>query len=112
MKAKSTMPLTAAQKRTLKAMGGRETTVQDFLELSDEDMALIEARLDLSRAIRKGRLEAGMTQAELAQRIGSSQARVAKIESCDPHASLDSMMRALAATGYHARVKITRRKAA
>jgi ribosome-binding protein aMBF1 (putative translation factor) len=113
MKAKRpTKPLTERQKKALKAMGGRETTVQEFLGLSDEDMAVIEARLALREAIRKGRSEAGLTQAELAKRIGTSQARVARMEGGDPQTSLESMMRALAATGYRARVTISRKKAA
>ena len=112
MKKRSTMPLTARQKKNLKAMGGRVTTVQEFLDLTDEDMAVIEARLAMSAAIRKARTHAGLTQAELAKRIGSSQARVAKMEGGDPQASLESMFRALGAAGYHASVKITRRRAA
>jgi hypothetical protein len=53
-----------------------------------------------------------LTQAELAKRIGSSQARVAKMEGGDPQASLESMIRALVATGYRARLQITRHRAA
>jgi predicted transcriptional regulator len=38
----------------------------------------------IAAAIRKGRTEARLTQAELAKRIGSRQARVAKMEGDDP----------------------------
>lgn len=41
--------------------------------------------------------KAGLTQTALAKSLGSSQARVAKMEGGDPQASLDSMIRALAA---------------
>jgi len=102
----------AKKKKKLKQLGGRVTTVKEFLKLTDEDMAVIEARISIAAAIRKGRTEAGLTQAELAKRIGSSQARVAKMEGGDPQASLESMIRALGATGYRARLKITRHKAA
>jgi predicted transcriptional regulator len=112
MTKKTTSPLTERQKKNLKAMGGRETTVKAFLGLTDHDMAVIEARAALSTAIREARTQAGLTQAELAKRLGSSQARVAKMENCDPHASLESLFRALSATGYHATVKISRRRAA
>jgi DNA-binding XRE family transcriptional regulator len=112
MKTRKTMPLTERQKKNLKALGGREATVQEFLGLSDQDMAVIEARLVLAAAIRKARAEAGLTQAELAKRIGSSQARVAKMEGGDPQASLESMFRALGAAGYHAKVKVSRHRAA
>lgn len=107
-----TKRLTERQKKNLKAMGGRETTVQEFLGLSDDDAAVIEARAALSAAIREARTAAGLTQTELAKRIGSSQARVAKMENCDPHASLESLFRALSATGYRATVKISRTRAA
>jgi DNA-binding XRE family transcriptional regulator len=112
MKTPPTMALTPKQKKALKAMGGRVTTVQEFLGLSDEDMAVIEARAALSAAVKKGRIEAGLTQAGLALRIGSTQSRVAKMEAGDPQASLEALMRALAATGYHASVKIKRARAA
>ncbi len=55
---KPTTKLTAQQKKNLAALGGRETTVQEWLGLSDEDG--------------------------------------------DPQASLESMLRALQATGYRA----------
>jgi predicted transcriptional regulator len=102
----------AKKKKKLKRLGGRVTTVKEFLDLTDEDMVVIEARIAIAAAIRKGRTEAGLTQAELAKRIGSSQARVAKMEGGDPQASLESMIRALGATGYRARLQITRRRAA
>jgi ribosome-binding protein aMBF1 (putative translation factor) len=102
----------AKKRKKLKQLGGRVTTVKEFLKLTDEDMAVIEARIAIAAAIRKGRTAAGLTQADLAKRIGSSQARVAKMEGGDSQASLESMIRALGATGYRAHVKITRHKAA
>ncbi|MBK6534658.1 MAG: XRE family transcriptional regulator [Deltaproteobacteria bacterium] len=94
----------------LKKMGGRVTSVQEFLGLSQEDMAVIEARLTLANAVRAQRAEAGLTQAELARTIHSSQARVAKMEGGDPQASLESMIRALAAAGSRVKLTITRER--
>jgi predicted transcriptional regulator len=91
--------------KKLRAMGGRITTAQEFLGLTNEDMAVIETRLALAKAIREQREEAGLTQTALAKSLGSSQARVAKMEGGDPQASLDSMVRALAAVSR--RVKLT-----
>jgi DNA-binding XRE family transcriptional regulator len=87
----------AKKLKKLKAMGGKIASVQDFLGLTNEDMAVIEARLALAKVIREQREGAGLTQAALAKSLGSSQARVAKMEGGDPQASLDSMVRALAA---------------
>jgi predicted transcriptional regulator len=102
----------ATKRKKLKKLGGRVTTVKELLGLDEHDVAAIEARLTMAAAIRKGRMEAGLTQAELARRIGSSQARVARMESGDPQASLESMMRALTAIGYRTRVTVTRARAA
>lgn len=98
--------MNAKKLKKLRAMGGAVTTVQDFLGLTNEDMAVIEARLALAKAIRERREEAGLTQAALAKSLGSSQARVAKMEGGDPQASLDSMVRALAAVSCRVRLTI------
>jgi hypothetical protein len=44
-----------AKKKKLKQLGGRVTTVKDFLELTDEDMAVIEARIAIAAAPDAGR---------------------------------------------------------
>jgi DNA-binding XRE family transcriptional regulator len=94
----------------LKKMGGRVTSVQDLLALSHEDMAVIEARLTLGHAVRAQRTRAGLTQAQLAKSIGSSQARIAKLEGGDPQACLESMIRALAAAGSRIELTVTRER--
>ena len=99
----------AKKLKRLKAMGGEVTTVQRFLGLTNEDMAVIETRLALARAIRQQREQAGLTQAALAKSLGSSQARVAKMEGGDPQASLDSMVRALAAVSRSVKLTIVSR---
>jgi len=85
-------------------MGWRVTSVREFLGLSDAEAAIVELRLELAAAVRDRRESAGLTQAQLAKTVGSSQARIAKIEKADPKTSLESMIEALAATG--ARVKL------
>jgi predicted XRE-type DNA-binding protein len=89
----------ARKLRKLKAMGGRIITVQKFLDLSDQDMAVIEIRVALAKALQQRRKHAKLTQAQLAKAIQSSQSRVAKMEGGDPQASLESLVRALRATG-------------
>ena len=98
--------------KKLKQMRGRVTTVQEFLGLSEQDMAVIEARLALARAVKERRLQAGMTQARLAKLIQSSQARVAKMEAGDPQASIESLIRALSAAGSRVKLTVTRAKRA
>ena len=96
----------AKKKRKLRKLGGRVTTVVEFLELSDAEQAVIELRLELAAAVRKRRTAARMTQAALAKAIGSSQARVAKMEGGDPQASIESLVRALAALGGKPRLRV------
>jgi DNA-binding XRE family transcriptional regulator len=47
-----------------------------------------------------------MTQAALAKAIGSSQARVAKMEDGDPQTSIELFVRALAVLGARPRLKV------
>lgn len=96
----------AKKKRKLQKMGARVATVAEFLDLSAAEAAVVELRLELAEAVRKKRAAARMTQAQLAKAIGSSQARVAKMEGGDPQASIESLVRALAALGAKPRLKV------
>ena len=92
-----------AKKTRLEKKGWKVGTVQEFLELSDEEAAYIEVRLRLASALRKRRQQGRLSQTELASRIGSSQSRVAKMEAGDPSVSLDLLIRALLALGASSR---------
>ena len=83
----------------LQQAGWRIGSVQDFLVLSDEEAALIEMRMALGRSLKERRLASGLTQHELASRVGSSQSRVAKMESADPGVSIDLFVRSLLKLG-------------
>ena len=85
------------KKAQLKAYGWVETTVQDFLELTDEEAAYIEMKLNLSQALRERRQARGMTQKEFAALVHSSQSRVSKMENGDPSISMDLLVRGLLA---------------
>ncbi len=87
------------QWRRLRERGWREGTVGDFLELRPEEEAYIELKLQLSLAVARWRREKRLTQNELAERLGSSQSRVAKVEAGDPSVSLDLLTRSLLAMG-------------
>lgn len=87
------------KKKRLEAAGFRVGEAQEFLQLSDQEMALIDLKVRLIRMLRSARLASGMTQHELACRIGSSQSRVAKMESASPDVTLDLICTALLAMG-------------
>jgi predicted XRE-type DNA-binding protein len=71
----------------------------DWLELTDVERQIVDVRVRLGREIRRRRTEAGLSQAQLAEKIGSSQSRVAKAEGMAQGIAIDLMMRAFFATG-------------
>jgi hypothetical protein len=83
----------------LKARGWRVGYAADLLELSAEESALVETKLALSGSVGERRRRQGLSQAELARRLKSSQSRVAKIEAADPSVSTDLLLRALFTLG-------------
>ena len=89
----------AEKRKRLEAKGWKLGTAAEFLQLTPEEEKFIELRLALSRSVRETRISTALTQAQLAQRIGSSQSRVAKIEAGDPSVSLDLTIRSLLAMG-------------
>ncbi len=83
------------KKKKLEAAGWRVGSAADFLNLSAQENAIIELRLALSNAIKTERAAANLTQAEFAEKLGSSQSRVAKMEAGDRSVSLDLLIQSL-----------------
>jgi DNA-binding XRE family transcriptional regulator len=90
------------KRERLESAGWRVGTVQEFLNLSDDEALFVELKLALRNALKERRNSQGLTQTELAKRLGSSQSRVAKMEAGDTSVSLDLLVRALLATGASA----------
>jgi predicted transcriptional regulator len=82
----------------LEDKGWKVGTVSDFLELSPEEAILVEIKLALSQSL-KERRQSLMTQSELAEKIHSSQPRVANAENGDASVSIELLIRAILATG-------------
>jgi DNA-binding XRE family transcriptional regulator len=89
----------AEKKNRLEKRGWKVGSAADLLMLSPEEAALVELRVALSGAVKQLRHERHLTQVELAKRLGSSQSRVAKVESADRSVSLDLLIRSLFALG-------------
>jgi ribosome-binding protein aMBF1 (putative translation factor) len=85
--------------RKLNARGWKVGDAKEFLGLLDQEAALVELRLALCRSVRERRLKLGLSQVELASRLGSSQSRVAKLEGADATVSIDLLIRGLLALG-------------
>ena len=89
----------AEKKRRLEAAGWKETTVQEFLNLSKADVQYIETKLALSRLLRLTRERRQLTQTHAAALLKTSQSRLARMEAGDPSVSLDLLVRGLFALG-------------
>ena len=88
-----------AKKKRLESAGWRVGAADDFLGLSQEEARVVEMKLTLSGTLRRHRLKKKLTQEALAKKLGSSQSRVAKLESGALGITLDLLFRALFATG-------------
>ena len=75
------------------------TNVEELLDLSPEDLVLVELRAALALALQRARARKRLTQDAAAERIGTSQAQVSKMESGSSTITIDRMIRALAALG-------------
>ncbi len=87
------------KKARLEASGWAVGSPADFLGLSEEGAAFVELKLALATTLRQRRQQRGLTQAGLAQLLGSSQPRVAKMEAGDRSVSLDLLVRSLLVLG-------------
>jgi DNA-binding XRE family transcriptional regulator len=75
------------------------TDTQKFLNLSDEEMAVIDLKISLVQKLKDVRKAAGVTQKQLAKLMKSSQSRVAMLESGSSDASLELICKALFTLG-------------
>lgn len=87
-----------AKKKRLEDQGWKIGSASEFLQLSPEKSILIDIKLALSLNL-KERRQRLMTQAELAEKIHSSQPRIAKAENGDDSVSIELLIRAMLATG-------------
>jgi len=87
-----------AKKKRLEDQGWKIGSTSEFLQLSPEESILIDIKLALSLNL-KERRQRLMTQAELAEKINSSQPRIAKAENGDDSVSIELLIRAMLATG-------------
>jgi ribosome-binding protein aMBF1 (putative translation factor) len=93
------MAMKRSKRERLEAAGWRAGTAAEFLGLSAEESAFVEMKLALADGVRRRRQAKRLTQVQLAERIGSSQSRVAKMETADRTVSIDLLVRTLLALG-------------
>ena len=86
-------------RKRLEASGWRVGDAKDFLGLSDDEAGFIELKLALAQDLRTRRLARGLNQTQVANLVGSSQSRVAKMEAADSSVSIDLLIRSLLKLG-------------
>ncbi len=89
----------AAKRKRLEKAGWKLGTAQEFLNLSPEEAAYVEVKLNLAKQLAMRRKSLRMTQVAVAKKIKSSQSRVAKMEAGDPSVTIDLLVRSLLALG-------------
>ena len=89
------------KRKRLEAKGWKVGSPSDFLGLTEEEEKYIELRLILRETVRESRKEKQLTQEELAQKVGSNQSRIAKMEAGDNSVSIDFIFRSLFALGLN-----------
>jgi DNA-binding XRE family transcriptional regulator len=87
------------KRAALEAAGWKVGNAAEFLGFTEEERQIVEFRSMVGRGVRRQRESCGLSQQELASRIGSSQSRVAKIESASSEVSLDLMLRGFFSAG-------------
>jgi len=93
------------KRKALVAAGWAVGDAADFLEMSEEERQLLDARTQMAAAVREARASSNLSQKELGQRLKTSQPRVAKIERAAADVSLDQLVRAFVAAGGQLVVK-------
>ena len=90
--------LDARKRGRIDKMGGRVTTVEEWLELSPEEVAIIDMKIQLGEELRTLRKKKRMSQEMAAEVLHTSQGRVSKMEM--GMASLDQLARSLLIMGH------------
>lgn len=89
----------ARKRKALEQAGWKLGDAADFLEMSDAERQLLDARVELALAVRRQRKNKGLSQKQLGAKLKTSQPRIAKIERAASDVSLDQLLRAFAAAG-------------
>ena len=91
--------MTEAKKKMLEANGMKVVDSADWLGLTKEESQLVDMRVALAEELERVRKEKGLTQAELARRIGTKQSAVARMTGKPESSTIDNLMKSLMALG-------------
>jgi DNA-binding transcriptional regulator YiaG len=85
----------ADKRRQLERAGWRVGDAGEFLGLTPEERRFVDVKLALAEGLKRRRERLGLTQTQLAERFGSSQSRVAKMEAAHRSVSTDLLLKSL-----------------
>ena len=91
------MRLEARKGERIEKMGGRVTTVEEWLELTPEEVAIIDMKIQLGEELKALRRSKKLSQEKAAEILNTSQGRVSKMER--GQASLDQLAWSLLVMG-------------
>ena len=91
--------MTEAKKKILIANGYTVTDSADWLGLSNEEAQIVNIRVALAQELERVRKSKGITQAELARRVGTKQSGVARMLNNPETSTMDNLIKALIALG-------------
>ena len=91
------MSLSAEKTARIKAMGARVTTVEEWLDLTAEEVAIIDMKIRLGEELKAQRKHKRLSQEKVARLLKTSQGRVSKMEK--GQASLEQLFGSVLALG-------------
>ena len=89
----------AEKRKKLERAGWKSGSADEFLNLTREESALVSIRLALAGELKDRRVKLGLSQVDLARKLGSSQSRVAKMKAAGSDISVDLLVRGMLAIG-------------
>ena len=91
--------MTDEKRKLLEASGMKVVDSAEWLGLSKEESQLVDMRVALAEELERVRKAKGLTQAELARRIGTKQSAVARMTGKPESSTIDNLMKSLMALG-------------
>ena len=91
--------MNAGKMKRIKAAGYKVTTADEWLGLTPEESQLVDIRLALAEQLEEVRKEKGISQAQLAARMGTKQSGIARMVNRPETSSMDNLVKGLIALG-------------
>ena len=91
--------MNAEKMKKIKAAGYKVTTADEWLGLTPEESQLVDIRLALAEQLEEVRKEKGISQAQLAAKMGTKQSGIARMVNRPETSSMDNLVKGLIALG-------------